>query len=119
MENKFANILKSLRTENNLSQDELAKELNYTQSNISEWEKGSVEPKAAALLKISDYFQVSTDYLLGRTQEFNDFVISKEDFALSYEEKVLITDYRSFGPQFKKIVKDTVKALKNSNGRSI
>ena len=73
--NSFANILKELRIEKSLSQKELAEKLNYTQSNICEWEKGSVEPKATALKTIANYFNVSVGYLLGLEDDFVQNVI--------------------------------------------
>ena len=70
--NKFMNILfaerlKSLRREKGLKQEELAKELGLTQRKISYWENGVTEPDLAALWKLSDYFGVSVDYLLGKS----------------------------------------------------
>lgn len=57
--------LKELRTENGLSQQKLAKEINVTQKAIDFWEKGINEPKASYIIKLAKYFKVTTDYLLG------------------------------------------------------
>ena len=60
----FAERLKSLRKEKGLKQEELAKELGMAQRKISYWENSVTEPDLSALWKLSDYFGVSVDYLL-------------------------------------------------------
>ena len=64
----FAKRLKELREEKELSQHQLAKELNYTitSSALSLWELGKRVPKLDALIVLADYFNVSIDYLAGR-----------------------------------------------------
>lgn len=64
---KFQNILKSLRATKGLTQDELSKQLNISRSSIGMYEKGAREPDFETLELIADYFNVDTDYLLGRT----------------------------------------------------
>lgn len=60
--------LKELRKRKGLSQLRLATELNTTQNTISRYETGEREPGIDELIKIADYFNVSVDYLIGRTQ---------------------------------------------------
>lgn len=64
---KFQSILKSLRTAKGLTQDELSKQLNISRSTIGMYENGAREPDFETLELIADYFNVDTDYLLGRT----------------------------------------------------
>ena len=64
----FGTRLKELRSEKGLSQHALALELHYSQSIISEWEINNSEPTATAIVAVADYFDVSTDYLLGRKE---------------------------------------------------
>ncbi len=59
--------LKELRMQRHLSQVRLAMDLNMSQNTISRYETGQREADYAALIKIADYFNVSVDYLLGRT----------------------------------------------------
>ncbi len=61
----FGERLKMLRTENNISQNKLAKNLNISQSNISVWEAGEQYPSAENLIVLAKYFKCSVDYLLG------------------------------------------------------
>ena len=54
----------SRKKQNKLSQKELADILQVKQATISNWEKGTREPSIKEILKIKQYFKVSTDYLL-------------------------------------------------------
>lgn len=65
----FQTVLKSLRTAKSLTQEELAKGLKLSRSAIGMYEKGSREPDYETLELIADYFNVDTDYLLGRTNK--------------------------------------------------
>lgn len=59
--------LKSLRQEKGYSQLEMAGELGIPQSTYQQYEAGINEPKLSTLIQIADYFDVSIDYLIGRT----------------------------------------------------
>lgn len=62
----FGDNLSLLRKEKNMEQMLLAKVLGVSQQTISRWENNVVEPDIKSLIKIADYFDVTTDYLLGR-----------------------------------------------------
>lgn len=57
--------LKELRVKSHITQCELAKHLNTTQSTLCKWEKGTLKPKISHLIKITKFFNVRADYLLG------------------------------------------------------
>ncbi len=59
--------LKELREKRKISQTRLAIELNMSQNSISRYESGVREADYKTLLAIADYFNVSLDYLFGRT----------------------------------------------------
>lgn len=61
----FGNILKSLRIQNDLTQEQLAKKLGLTKSVISAYETGLRMPSYDVLIMIAKIFKVTTDYLLG------------------------------------------------------
>lgn len=63
--------LKLLRTEKKLTQLKLAMDLNMSQNTISRYETGEREAGYSELIKIAEYFGVSIDYLLERTDERN------------------------------------------------
>ena len=57
--------IKQLRTERNLTQVDLAKRLSVSKQAVSNWENDNIQPSIEMLIRIADYFSVSTDYLLG------------------------------------------------------
>ncbi len=59
--------LKELRKQNKISQLKMALDLNMNQNTISRYENMEREADYATLIKLADYFDVSLDYLLGRT----------------------------------------------------
>ena len=59
--------LKEIRKSKGISQLQLALALNTTQNTISRYETGEREPGITELIKIANYFNVSIDYLLERT----------------------------------------------------
>lgn len=61
--------IKELRTAKGISQLKMAMDLNTNQNTISRYETGEREPGIAELIKIADYFNVSIDYLVGRTDD--------------------------------------------------
>ena len=63
--------LKKIRESKHISQIKLAMELNMNQNTISRYENGEREPGIAELILITDYFNVSIDYLLERTDNPN------------------------------------------------
>lgn len=63
--------LKKLRKTRNISQLKLALDLNMNQNSISRYENGEREADYETLVKFADYFDVSLDYLLGRTDNTN------------------------------------------------
>ena len=63
----FNNRLKELRTNKNLSQEELAKRTGLTKTSINHWENAKCLPNAKAIVTLSNFFGVTTDYLLGES----------------------------------------------------
>lgn len=64
--------LKLLREEKYLTQEELGKAFNITDATINRYEKGLRQPDTETLKKLADFFNVSVDYLLGRTDIRNN-----------------------------------------------
>ncbi len=78
--------LASLRTEKGLGQKQMAASLNLSISAISSYEKNVHAPDLSMLCRLADYFNVTTDYLLGRTEyrcppeTFRQFIA--QDYAI-------------------------------------
>ena len=62
----FGQKLKQLREKANLKPEELAEKIQFTKSAIWSYENGKKEPTIGHLIRLSEYFNVSTDYLLCR-----------------------------------------------------
>jgi transcriptional regulator with XRE-family HTH domain len=62
------NKIAEFRKLKNLSQRQLAKELNTSQANLSRWEQGLIEPSIIECWKIADFFDISIDVLCGRKE---------------------------------------------------
>jgi len=69
--------LKELRISKNLSQKDIAKYINKTTQSYSLYERGERDPDSATLIKLADFFEVSVDYLLGRTTIPNMLMIKE------------------------------------------
>ncbi len=59
--------LRDLREDNDLTQTDIAKILGMSQTGYSKYETGENDIPTAILIKLADYYNTSTDYLLGRT----------------------------------------------------
>ncbi len=65
----FGEKLKKLRESKDIKQEDLSKMLNVDRSTVGKWENNTSKPDFEKLLKISKYFEVSTDFLLGVEQK--------------------------------------------------
>jgi transcriptional regulator with XRE-family HTH domain len=82
-------ILKELRIQNNLNQSELGNIIGISRSIIGHYENEQNSPPIDVLEKLADYFNVSTDYLLGRTEIKNieDMIIEhKKEYSVSEKD---------------------------------
>ena len=69
------NRISNLRKQANLSQNDLGKIIGVAQNTLSQWGNGLREPDFDSVIKISEYFNVSTDYLLGKEEDMPDELI--------------------------------------------
>lgn len=83
----FAKRLKELREQLNISQTQLANDLNLSRSTISSYELNKRQPDFEILEQLADYFNVSIDYLLGRSnlKTFKEY-IADTDFKVLLEK---------------------------------
>lgn len=66
--NKVNTMIKVLRTEQRLSQEQLAEQLNVTRQAVSNWETGKTQPDIETLTQLAEYFDVSVEQLIyGKT----------------------------------------------------
>ena len=84
----FGERLYELRNKNNLSQEELAEVLDVSRQSISEWENDKAYPEMTRLLFMSDYFDVSLDYLMrGIKKENNEEKVTADDADKNSNDK--------------------------------
>lgn len=65
----FSERVKMLREEHGLSQDAVGKIIGVKRYSVYAYEKGKCYPDVPHLIALADYFDVTTDYLLGRTDK--------------------------------------------------
>jgi transcriptional regulator with XRE-family HTH domain len=108
--NIFGKRLKRLRQERELSQIQLAKLLNCVQTKISKLELNVLEPDLETLEKLSILFEVTTDYLIGISDDITAYNGKKKktDYEYKYEYK---DDYAK--------VKHTTSQPKKINNKKI
>jgi len=75
-------IIAKLRKQRGLSQYALAERLGFSRGKLANYEQGSREPDYETLQKLADYFEVTTDYLLGRENN----KVSTSSLDKEYEE---------------------------------
>ena len=71
--------LKELRKLKNISQKEIAKELNLTDVVVSKYERGECDPSIENLIKIAKFLNVSVDTLIGNDSDIIDLTTLDED----------------------------------------
>lgn len=85
----MGNRIRDLRDIRNMSQVRLAIELEVSQETVSAYESGKHFPSYATLVKLSEIFGVSIDYLMGRTDE-----PAQKEMGLTTDEQMLLDKYR-------------------------
>lgn len=108
------NRIKELRAEKNITQEVLAKLLGLEIAGISKLETGRVPLKDDYIIKLSNYFKVSTDYLLGKTNERNSVkdVLGLEQLGFN------INDYVPPTPKQKEQIKTIVETILQDNKKN-
>lgn len=78
----FSERLKELRKNMGYTQKEIAEQIGTSQPSYQNWEKGSRKPSRETIQKLADFFNVSTDYLLGQTDIPNSTLEADIDTAI-------------------------------------
>ena len=111
---KLGQRIAYLRKSKNLSQAELAKIINIGTSTLGMYETGKREPNNEMLSRIADFFNVTTDYLLGRITD-NDEELNWQDLGMAYGGQIpdeLKDMYRAIAEEY---VKKHPEVLKKKN----
>lgn len=105
----FKKRLKNLRESKGWTQEELGKKLHLGKSSISMYEKGDRVPSHDILLNIADIFDVSVDYLLGKTEVKN--YNNPYDTKL---EEVLFSKAKDLTESEKQTILNVINAIKKN-----
>ena len=92
---KYAERLRALREDNDLTQSDVAKILNTTYQYYSTYESGKRELPFSRAIILAKYYKVSIDYLAGISENKNSFSKPKETKELTTKEKKLLEAYKS------------------------
>ena len=101
----FGERFKELRMGKGLTQDKLAQKFSINKSSISRYEKNSQVPENETLQAFADFFEVSVDYLLGRTDVINN------GLNKSYMPSLTQKDERDIG----KLLNNTLAMIKSQD----
>ena len=97
---QFDKILKLLRTEKAMSQQDLADALGISKSAINMYERGERQPNFETLESIADYFNVDIDYLLGRTNKTTKIINELEELSTNIlMNNTSKNEYKSYNNQ--------------------
>lgn len=107
--------LRALRIENGITQKQLACELHTSDKNIWAYEKGIATPPYDVLSSYADYFGVTTDYLIGRTNDFEISTTAPSVNTYTAEERQVIQDYRKLTRGMREILRTTLNAMVNDS----
>lgn len=106
----FATNIRNLLGEQNITQDELAQKIGKTRQTVSQYVNGISEPGYETLVKIADFFNVSTDFLLGRTEakttDITTQSIVRSTGLSEHSVQLLLTDAKTEGHIFSRWVND-------------
>lgn len=94
----IAERLRSLRRSRELSQVQLARGLGVGKQSISNWENDNIMPSVEMLERMASFFEVTTDYLLGREEDVDEGLVLVDVTGLSRREiehiRQLVEDLR-------------------------
>ena len=108
----IASRIKELRVINNLSQVQIAKELGTTQASVARYERGEIFPKEIHVLWYADRFNVSLDWIYGRTSQRKGGMLKKNlQKHMSEDMKKIIGDSLEPGEDVYEMIKTRVEEM--------
>lgn len=114
---KFKDRLKDLRKEYGLTQQEFAEKLGLVRTAVANYENGRNIPNAETLNIIANFFDVTVDYLLGRTGEKNNksiYIQNSESLSIVNEEKEnkLTKEINTLSPENQEEIRKLIELYK-------
>jgi len=115
METSFGDILKKLRIEKDLTQDNLARMLILGRSTLATWETNKTTPDYDTLKKLASIFDVTTDYLLGLVNDKKSNVTIKFFLDDGREITNIHEMMTELAPEDQQLVLNLILSLKEKN----
>ncbi|NAA52642.1 helix-turn-helix domain-containing protein [Enterococcus faecalis] len=109
---EFGQILRQLRKQRKLTQKELADIIFVEQTTISGYENGKIQPTAKVIIELADYFDVSTNYLLGQPEKNKnqlEQIIDSTIDELKNEDTLLFMKNGEFDENTARLLKAAIK----------
>jgi len=106
--------LKTLRNEKDISQQKLASAIGSTQQSIHRYESGDYEPDIQTLSMLADFFDISIDFLVGRT-DIRNKAEPVEQYDLNYEESSIVDEVRGLTPEYRSCIAAMIKVFKDAS----
>lgn len=103
--------LKALRKAKNLTQKELAEKINVTHVSISGYENGNRTPDTETLQALADFFNVSTDYLLGRDENNLPHLTIKDERDIAKDLEKIIAGLEGHGDGYAQFDGQTIEDM--------
>ena len=100
--------LKKLRQEKGISQQQLADIILVSQQSVNKYENHNVEPDIEILIEIAEYFNVTLDYLVGRTDKKEE----RQKSDLTNDEKSLLNEYNQLNKNQKMFIFNIIENFK-------
>lgn len=110
----FSERLRELRAEKKLTQIELGKKTGLSNGCIAMLEINKREPSGNTLIALSNFFECSIDYLLGREDDLGNVVVQSTDPPISAEEKQLLENFRALPDDLKHRANNYLQSLSDA-----
>lgn len=104
------NRIKELRKERNLTQIQLSEILEIDQTTVSKWELGKAFPDSQTLKKLSAFFDVSIDYLLGNSTYYYPDQLAHADGVKSDEDREVLSLFHALTPEYQAVALNTLRS---------
>ena len=108
---EFHEIFSELRKDRHLTQKTLAEKMNVTGGTVSNYETGRHQPDPAALKWFADFFGVTVDYLLGRTEYMTSIEVFDETVSGQHTVGSLVERITSMSEKNKELACEMIDAI--------
>ncbi len=115
---KFGELIKDLRQNRDLTQREVAENVEISRSVLSQYENNFVEPTAYVVKRFAEFFDVSADYLLGLEDDFGARTATNAapmGERLTEKEKTLLEAFRQLLPETQDFILRSTQGMNDSN----